>query len=82
MTTSTQSAIPAYLISTDECEFASDLCYGNCSEPVKQRGDTGRWYITMGHPGFNSPANNAAGYSTSAAALASLNRYGTKGRAR
>ena len=34
-----------------------------CDQAVKQA-PTGRWYITMGHAGFNSTANNGAGYET------------------
>jgi len=32
-----------------------------CHDAVKVA-PTGRWFITMGHAGFNSPANNGAGY--------------------
>jgi hypothetical protein len=52
---------PEYLLST----HAGDICRNrNCHEAVKQNFVTGRWYITMGHPGFNSKANNAQGYHT------------------
>jgi len=36
---------------------------------------SGRWFITMGHPGYNSPANNRRGYATAAAARAAVRRY-------
>jgi hypothetical protein len=29
-----------------------------------------RWFITIGRPGFNLPANNRLGYATEAAAMA------------
>lgn len=35
----------------------------------------GRWYITIGHPGFNSPSNNMSGYSSRAKAIESLEHY-------
>ena len=35
---------------------------------VKQA-QTGRWYITMGHAGFNTTANNRDGYRTQRAAI-------------
>ena len=39
-----------------------------------------RWYITMGHAGYNSPANNGFGYETEAKAMAAHRRY--KGRSK
>jgi hypothetical protein len=42
---------------------------------VVQDDETLRWFITMGHPGFNSPANNAFGYATQAHAFAAITRY-------
>jgi hypothetical protein len=36
-----------------------------------------RWVITMGHAGYNSPANNRAGYATRASALAAVKHYAT-----
>lgn len=48
-----------------------------CQEPVKQ-GPFGGWYITMGHPGFNSPANNRGGYKTKDAAVKAYKRYAAK----
>lgn len=39
---------------------------------------TGRWFITIGHAGFNSPANNRNGYATAEAALAAHYRYAGK----
>jgi hypothetical protein len=36
----------------------------------------GRWFITIGNPGFNSPANNRNGYATEEGAMAASLRYG------
>lgn len=66
-------AIPSYLLSSNGCERAYPLCTG-CAESVKQA-PTGRWFITMGHAGFNSPANNRAGYATREAAKSAEARY-------
>jgi len=67
------NTIPEYLDST----CAADICRDpQCKQAVKQDTATGRWFITMGHPGFNSPANNGLGYSTRALALAATARYG------
>lgn len=46
----------------------------NCPECVKLSPE-GRWFITMGHAGFNSPSNNRFGYETKAKALAAMKRY-------
>jgi hypothetical protein len=40
----------------------------------------GRWYITFGNPGFNSPMNNRDGYASFAAAIGATKRYATKGK--
>lgn len=66
--------IPAYLLSTTGCE-RTGICYG-CPEAVKLNPATGRAFITMGHPGFNSPANNRSGYESLAKAQAAVTRYG------
>ncbi len=52
--------IPSYLLSATGCE-KNMICRG-CAEAVKQNPETKRWFITMGHPGFNSTANNGTGY--------------------
>lgn len=66
--------IPAYLIGNAGCE--REICHATgCPAAVKERPETGRFYITMGHPGFNSPANNRDGYATHAKALAAIRRY-------
>ena len=38
-----------------------------------------RFFIGMGYPGFNSPANNRSGYATPEAALKASLRYERKG---
>ena len=52
-----------YLVSA--CQRYDGTC--GCAEPVVQ--DGGRWFILIGHAGFNSPANNARGYASKAGAL-------------
>ena len=47
----------------------------NCETAVAEFTETGRWFITFGHAGYNSPANNASGYSSKAKALASMRKY-------
>ena len=47
----------------------------DCETSVRQFTETGRWYITFGHAGFNSPANNSNGYASKAKALASMRKY-------
>jgi len=66
-------SIPSYLLSSTGCERS--LCYG-CEEAVKMNPATGRAFITMGHPGFNSPANNRSGYASRQAAEKAVARYG------
>jgi hypothetical protein len=67
--------IPTHLLSDRGCE--RDICYGGHEDAVKQAPD-GQWFITMGHPGFNSPANNGLGYSSRASAEAAVQRYGSR----
>lgn len=67
-------SIPSHLLS--DCPF--DICSGSCVYAVKPAPD-GRWYITMGHPGFNSRANNANGYASRKAAVAAVMHYQGKG---
>jgi N-acetylmuramoyl-L-alanine amidase len=47
----------------------------NCKEIVKQNEFTGRWFITMGHAGFNTGANNSDGYSEKSHALKINQKY-------
>ena len=50
----------------------------NCSHAVAEFPETGTWFITFGHAGFNSPANNGRGYASKAKALAAMKRYFNK----
>ena len=55
--------MPDYLNST-----CSDVCRNpKCAQAVKQA-PNGRWFITIGHAGFNTAANNGNGYGTEKAA--------------
>lgn len=47
-------------------------CDGDCGGVVAEYG--GRFYVTLGHAGFNTPANNRDGYATRAGALGAFNR--------
>lgn len=67
--------IPHYLLGDGGCE-KHEPCTKKCVYAVRQRQDTGRWYITMGHPGFNLPANNASGYQSPSAARWAIQRHG------
>jgi hypothetical protein len=52
-------------------------CYApNCPNAVKEGvgPEAGRWFISIGHPGFNSPANNRSGYSSATRARVETNR--------
>ncbi len=69
--------IPEYLLSEEGCEKTrGGICYGDCVAPVKRDAGSGRWYITMGHPGFNTYTNNRNGYVTQNIALAIIRKYG------
>lgn len=66
--------IPAYL--TSGCIENRDLCQcANCRDAVKQNEDTKRFYITMGHAGFNTKTNNADGYPSERSARLVMARY-------
>ena len=57
----------ATYFSTPKCCKTEHSCYTvGCSSRVIAQGD--RWFITIGHCGFNSTANNRHGYSTKRAA--------------
>lgn len=57
--------IPGHLLSTcvERMKFEA-ACQGQCGEDVKRNPVTGRWFITMGHAGFNCGANNADGFAS------------------
>lgn len=64
-----ERSMPAHLDST--CDAT---CNGHCGQNVKRHADTGRWFITIGHAGFNLPANNGRGYVSEASALRAFAR--------
>ena len=73
-----KTVIPEHLLSSMHCELATtrdELCNGSHDDAVKQLEVNGRWYITMGHPGFNSPENNRDGYRSEDAARSDIARY-------
>lgn len=55
-----------------ECSSQFTCRDAACATLVAEQG--GRWFIRMGHPGFNLPANNWKGYATEAAARAAVRR--------
>lgn len=66
---------PSYLLPDHSLEH---ICSGGCGSAVKMNEATGRWFITMMHPGFNSPANNRTGYATFEAVTKALGRYASR----
>jgi hypothetical protein len=54
-----------------------EIVNGICKHAVKP-GPFDHWYITMGHPGYNSPANNRNGYKTKVSAASACHRYGRR----
>lgn len=71
-----------YLMPTCSAGKAGHCTAAACPSVARERPTTGRWYITMGHAGFNSPANNRDGYASCALALAAHRHYATKGGAK
>ncbi len=55
------TSIPEHLTSGHPADICRDAA---CPEAVKRDPATGRYFITMGHPGFNSMANNGDGYAS------------------
>ena len=70
--------IPSYLLSKAGCEKRG-ICNG-CEHSIRRNPATGRFFITMGHPGFNSPANNRAGYASIGKAEAAIHHYSSKSK--
>lgn len=62
-------------LSRPACSLVSHFCEcrGAGADAVEQK--HGRWYVTMGHAGFNTRANNAQGYATERSARAVVDRY-------
>lgn len=66
-------SVPEYLYPG---EGHDELCRDpKCASMVKQNPATKRYFITMCHAGFNSPANNGNGYKSQDAAVAASLRY-------
>jgi len=63
------------LLFSSPCKETGFCRNANCDTAVAQFSETGRWYITFGHAGYNSPANNSNGYASKAKALASMKKY-------
>lgn len=53
-----------------EQEAARGYCDGSCGDVVRANPATGRWFITMGHAGFNTSTNNDRGYASRRSAIA------------
>jgi hypothetical protein len=73
------SKCPDFLSAPDAC-VRGQCVAATCDHRVKRNDLTGRWFITMGHAGFNSPANNGIGYTTAMRALAAHRRCASAGQ--
>lgn len=62
-----------------DCNPIMCQCFGNGPRPVFQESATGKWFILMGHCGFNSSRNNLQGYTTEKGARAGIAHYQRKG---
>jgi hypothetical protein len=65
-------SIPEHLFSM--CAERMECRDAECPD-IAEMAPTGRFYITMGHCGFNSPANNRNGYATLTAARNASQKY-------
>jgi len=63
----TQEAKSEYELLKTNCPFPCTK--DHCPRSAVKMPQNGRWYITMGHAGFNSRANNRDGYATKARAM-------------
>lgn len=61
------------------CANQASPCRG-CKDAVVIDPILNRWFITMGHVGFNLPANNRSGYETKAKAEQAINQINKKVR--
>lgn len=59
------------------CSAFPCSCAGLGAGAVELR--DGRWFIVIGHAGFNSPANNRNGYPTDVAAQSAIRFYQRRG---
>lgn len=70
---------------TNKYKHLTSPCDNKCQEipcrhAIKMNEETNRWFITVGHPGFNTKANNGIGYSNKTTAFAIYVTYLNKGR--
>lgn len=58
--------IPNHLMSlcVERMGVGMSACPGGCGDDVRRDPISGRWFITMGHCGFNCKANNGAGFAS------------------
>ena len=59
---------------------ATPACtYGSCActEPLAMDDATGRRFITLGHAGVNTPANNRSGHASRESAKRAFTKYNT-----
>lgn len=72
-------ALEKHLDPKPECN-APDyrMCYTETCEGVVKSDERGRWFITLGHAGFNLPMNNRSGYATKLRAVAAHLRCAAK----
>lgn len=57
------------VLTSTPCSASAFCRNAECPHTTVREPVTGRWFITMGHAQFNSPANNGKGYASRAAAL-------------
>ena len=62
-----------------DCNPVQCQCFGDGPRPVFEEKVTGKWFILMGHAGFNSSRNNLQGYKSEKGARAGIRHYQTKG---
>jgi len=68
-------ALEKHLEPKPECAApALDMCRASACAGAVKADERGRWFITLGHAGFNLPANNRSGYASKARALAAHKR--------
>ena len=71
---------PAAVVATSDPRGIAPAC-GGCTAAAcpfavaRLASGAERFVITMGHPGYNSPANNRDGYTTEEGARAAVARY-------
>jgi hypothetical protein len=76
--------IPSHLLSSclDRMGFGMSACPGGCGDDVRRNQMTGRWFITMGHCGFNCDRNNGEGFASKGQARRVSIQFSGKGPGR